>query len=156
MPLFTKMLRKNNKLSPLKGSNNFYLPLKCFLYFGWTVGIFPINFDRNLTTFKYKIFSFSTLFSFLRLIFFYLLFNFLTLIPDEMIYDTPENMTDATENISSYHQASSTRDVALAFNNVFPVLSMVFNLEISLKHFLFRFAESIFFLIKLGCFNDIN
>ena len=156
MPLFNKMIRKNNKLSPLKDSNNFYLPLKYFLYFGWTVGIFPINFDRNLTTFKYKIFSFSTLFSFLRLIFFYLLFNFLTLIPDEMIYNIPENTTDTTQNISSYHQASSTRDVTLAFNNVFPVLSMVFNLEISLKHFLFRFAESIFFLIKLGCFNDIN
>ena len=54
---------------PIEGKNkksDFFLSLKCFVYFGWFVGIFPVNFDRNLQKFKFKLCSLTSLFSIVR------------------------------------------------------------------------------------------
>ena len=53
--------------------NNYFLDLKYFLYLTWFIGILPVSFDWNITYFKFRLCSFSTLFSLLRFIIFILI-----------------------------------------------------------------------------------
>ena len=45
-----------------------FKPIKVWIYFGWILGIFPVNFDKNLLQFRLKFFSFTTIFALIRLL----------------------------------------------------------------------------------------
>ena len=53
--------------------NNYFSDLKYFLHLTWFIGILPVSFDWNITYFKFRLCSFSTLFSLLRFIIFILI-----------------------------------------------------------------------------------
>ena len=53
--------------------NNYFSDLKYFLHLSWFIGILPVSFDWNITYFKFRLCSFSTLFSLLRFIIFILI-----------------------------------------------------------------------------------
>ena len=53
--------------------NHYFLDLKYFLHLTWFIGILPVSFDWNITYFKFRLCSFSTLFSLLRFIIFILI-----------------------------------------------------------------------------------
>ena len=53
--------------------NNYFLDLKYFLHLTWFIGILPVSFDWNITYFRFRLCSFSTLFSLLRFIIFILI-----------------------------------------------------------------------------------
>ena len=41
-------------------------PMRIHLYFGWFIGIFPLNFSRNFDNFKFKLFSITSLMALMR------------------------------------------------------------------------------------------
>ena len=88
---------------------NFFVPLKKFLYFGWFVGFFPINFDKTLQKFQFKICSLTTFFSILRAV---ILLTFLTMsvcfTPDETTESNTSNSTEASDETRSFKFDSVT------------------------------------------------
>ena len=47
---------------------SFFKPVKVWVYIGWIIGIFPVNFDKHLMHFRFKFLSLTTLFALIRLV----------------------------------------------------------------------------------------
>ena len=90
---------KNTKVEAENKELSFFAPLKCFLTFGWILGVFPINFDRGLHVFQFKILRLSTLFAFVRFLLVICVVFWPILIPDELLrFHEDNNNANKSEN----------------------------------------------------------
>ena len=105
------MLQNRNQFSTTQHSHkmkvmgvgnveSFFSSLKIFLNIGWFIGIFPVKFDGSLTSFKYKFFSFTTFFSFVRMAFFIFLFLLPNIVLDTVDF-VAKNSTESAFNKTS-------------------------------------------------------
>ena len=132
------MIRKNKIDYDDKGKS-FYAPLKCLIYFGWTLGIFPFSFDRSLSCFRCRICSISTLFAIIRIMILPCLLLIPSLIPTNSSA-SPESKTNVTvnleatspnitqnqtDNVPLFMQGSSTTKVTLYITTLSPVVNIV-------------------------------
>ena len=105
-----KMATVNNKVNDSStGRSSVMAPIKYFIYVGWLIGVFPINFDKQLKKFQFRCCSLTTVFSILRLILFNALISFpyyyevliLGLLSDNKKLDNSINVTHYESNNAS-------------------------------------------------------
>ena len=125
---FMKMITKTNKVFLTKENGNNLMPLKIMFNVGWFFGIFPLNFDKNLTKFTFKVWSLSTLFALLRLLVLFGMFIFPIWIPDELIMNS--SLLENKDNKSTFENESASAPKGMGTStateniyNVFPYIS---------------------------------
>ena len=80
--------------------NHYFQDLKYFLHLTWFIGILPVSFDWKITYFKFRLCSFSTLFSFLRLIIFFMIPWIPLWIAMAMFFSNSSNSSDESQNVT--------------------------------------------------------
>ena len=95
--------------------------IKIWLYIAWFFGIFPINFDKKLMHFKFKLLSLNALFSQLRVFLFCLCPLLLPSIVVQIIKDWKEKdqtVTSSIDNITSQINITDTQTLIDITNKI--------------------------------------
>ena len=108
-----------------KKKDCYFSSLRLFLYSGWFWGMFPVNFDRNLKSFHFKLFSLTSFFSLVRIILLlFALFLPLFFLPNEN-KATSTNLTSMA-NESAVFELDPVSEFTFRFTGFCSFLSFIF------------------------------
>ena len=121
-----------------KNVKNTFKSMKFFLKVGFFIGFFPLNYDRNLQTFKFRLFSRTSFFSLLRMTLILFLLSLPLLVFKNEEHDQINNAIDRenrTTIADEVRDALSINDLTGGIENIinlfFPILPFILGCSVA-------------------------